>query len=226
MNKYEETLQTWNKVADLYQEKFIDLDIYNQTYDLFCEAIKSSKANVLDIGCGSGNNSRYFLSKRPDFKIHGIDIAPNMVSLARNNNPTARFEIMNIRAIDELKSTYDGIICGFCVPCLSGSDVDRLFTDCKNLLNKNGLLYISFVKGQTSQSGYIKGINGDRSYFYYHPIELIQCQFSKNYFNVVKMFKIPLNKNQVRTEIDTILTVKKHKTFNKTIDSKRGCCTT
>ncbi|MGH7739096.1 MAG: class I SAM-dependent methyltransferase, partial [bacterium] len=35
------------------------------------------KARVLDAGCGSGNNSRYLLSLRPDLTITGLDIDPD-----------------------------------------------------------------------------------------------------------------------------------------------------
>ena len=33
-NRYTETFETWNKVAALYQDKFMDLDLYNDTYEL------------------------------------------------------------------------------------------------------------------------------------------------------------------------------------------------
>lgn len=35
MNNNQETYQTWNKVAKLYEEKFMDLALYDQSYDLF-----------------------------------------------------------------------------------------------------------------------------------------------------------------------------------------------
>ena len=97
MDRYKETYETWNKVASLYQDKFMDLDLYNSTYDYICETIPKEKARLLDVGCGPGNITRYLLSKRPDFDIFGIDIAPNMVALAKKNNPSAGFAIMDSR---------------------------------------------------------------------------------------------------------------------------------
>lgn len=32
-NHYKETFEIWNKVASLYQEKFMNLDLYNDSYD-------------------------------------------------------------------------------------------------------------------------------------------------------------------------------------------------
>jgi hypothetical protein len=40
MDKYSITFDTWNKVAQIYQEKFMDLDIYNDTYDAFLNDFK------------------------------------------------------------------------------------------------------------------------------------------------------------------------------------------
>ncbi len=49
---------------------------------------------------------------RPDFDIFGIDIAPNMIELARNRyNPTAMISADYGQAgkIDKIETKYDGI---------------------------------------------------------------------------------------------------------------------
>ena len=58
MDRYKETFETWNKMASLYQERFMDLDLYNETYDFICNAVVKEKAKILEIGCGPGNISR------------------------------------------------------------------------------------------------------------------------------------------------------------------------
>ena len=116
MDRYKETFETWNKIAALYQDKFMDLDLYNDTYDYICSSLDKANPKILEIGCGPGNITKYLLSKRPDFDVFGIDIAPNMIELAKMNNPTASFAIMDCRQIDELETKYEGIVCGFCYP--------------------------------------------------------------------------------------------------------------
>lgn len=83
MDKYQETFDTWNKVATTYEDKFMDLDLYNDTYDIFLDLIPRKDASVLDIGCGPANITKYLLSQTPNLKIKGIDISKNMVKLAR-----------------------------------------------------------------------------------------------------------------------------------------------
>lgn len=212
MDRYKETYETWNKVASLYQDKFMDLNLYNLTYDYICETILKENARLLDVGCGPGNITRYLLSKRPNFDIFGIDIAPNMVALAKKNNPSAGFAIMDSRRISELTTKYDGIICGFCLPYLSHPDCFKLVSDCAKLLNENGLIYLSFVEGDPDKSGFQTGSSGDRVYFYFHRQDEIIKELSKNGFEEIKVFKAEFKKAENEKDIHTILTAKKSTT--------------
>jgi 2-polyprenyl-3-methyl-5-hydroxy-6-metoxy-1,4-benzoquinol methylase len=208
MDRYTETFETWNKVASLYEDKFMDLDLYNDTYDLILNSITNENAKLLEIGCGPGNITNYLLSRRPDYHIFGIDIAPNMVELAKKNNPTANFAIMDSRNISELKTKYDAIICGFCLPYLSQSDSKKLISDCYHLLNENGFLYISFVEGDPKKSDFQISSSGNRVYFYYYNPEELRQQLKDNNFEEVKAFKVDYKKSENENEIHTILTAK------------------
>ena len=212
MNRYKETFETWNKIASLYQDKFMDLNLYNDTYDFICSSIEKDKAKVLEIGCGPGNITKYLLSKRPDFDIYGIDIAPNMVELAKKNNPSASFAIMDSRQIDEINTKFDGIVCGFCLPYLSQRDTQKLIKDCYNLLNENGLIYLSFVEGDPIKSNFQVGSSGDRMYFYFHSLEELTEQLLKNNFEQINVFKVNYQKKENEMEIHTILTANKKTT--------------
>src|SRR5687767_9736318 len=119
MDRYEETRRIYDKVAGAYQEKFMELDLYDDTYDLFCELVPQPGAALFEIGCGPGNITRYLLNKRPDLRIEAIDLAPNMIALAQQNNPSASFSVMDCRDIDRIEKQFDGIVCGFCMPYLS-----------------------------------------------------------------------------------------------------------
>ena len=207
--RYKETFETWNKVASLYQGKFMGLDIYNDTYDFICSTLNKPNSTILEIGCGPGNITKYLLSKRPDFEIFGIDIAPNMIKLAKENNPNASFAIMDSREISKIKTKYDGIVCGFCLPYLSPTDSEKLIFDANNLLNDNGLIYISFIEGGHNKSGFQVGSSGDRSYFYYHNLDKLKTQLLENSFDGLKIFKVEYKKSEAQKDIHTIVIAKK-----------------
>lgn len=208
MDRYKETFDTWNKIGSLYQDKFMELDLYNDTYDFICNSINKPNAKLLEIGCGPGNITKYLIAKRPDFDIFGIDIAPNMVELARQNNPTAHFAVMDSRQINNLDSTYDGIVCGFCLPYLSQTETNELIANSYDLLNDNGLLYLSFVEGDPDKSDFKAG-SGGRVYFYYHKLDDITSQLSSFKFGEIKIFKVKYKISETEFDTHTILTAKK-----------------
>ena len=209
MDAYQETFATWNKIASLYQDKFMHLDLYNESYDFVCQAVNKENAAILEIGCGPGNITKYLLAKRPDFHILGIDIAPNMIALARKNNPIANFSVMDCREIGTMQTKYDAIICGFCLPYLSHPDSKKLILDAAGLLHENGFIYISFVEGDPKNSGFQVASSGDRSYFYYHKLNQLSTQLVEHDFETLQIFKVPYEKPSAKTEIHTILTAKK-----------------
>lgn len=205
MDKYKETFETWNKVADLYQDKFMNLDLYNETYDFICDSVTEKNAKILDVGCGPGNISKYLLSKRSDFDILGIDVAPNMIELAKRNNPTANFELMDCREIDAITSKFDAIVGGFCLPYLSQSDTTKFITDCYNLLNQNGVIYLSFVEGEPNQSEFQTSSTGNRVFFYFHDLNSIKKQLTKVGFKEQILFKVKYSKSETEIETHTVL---------------------
>lgn len=209
MDKYQVTFETWNKIAQLYENKFMDLDLYNDTYDIFCKSLMKHNASILEIGCGPGNITKYLLIKNSDLKIKGIDISENMIELARKNNPSAEFEIMDIRKIHRINDKFDAIVCGFCIPYLSQPDCLKLITDCKKLLNDSGILYLSFVTGNYENSGFISGSSGDRAYFYYHNLEYLEKELKANSFVTNKLFLKNYKKADGTEEIHRIMISKK-----------------
>ncbi len=209
MDQYKETFDTWNKIASLYEEKFMKLDLYNESYDLFCKLLNNENASIFEIGCGPGNIAQYLLSKHPGFDLFGIDVAPNMIELAQKNNPSAKFSVMDCREIDSVQSTFDGIICGFCLPYLSGEEAGKLVKDAFRLLNTGGVIYLSFVDGATDQSGYKTGSGGNRVYFYYHQIGKLEKILTEHGFTDIQYLKVKYSNTGTVDDIHTILIARK-----------------
>ena len=84
-------IEVFDKCATIYQDKFMDLKLYHDSFNVFCSHIKKANPDILDVACGPGNITHYLLKKRPDFKILGIDLSPNMIALAQKNNPLQNY---------------------------------------------------------------------------------------------------------------------------------------
>lgn len=173
-----QSVNTYNIAAENYESKFMTLNLYNDTYDLFCNYIVDKKPTLLEIASGPGNVTKYLRNKRPDFNIIGIDLAPNMVALAKKNNPEVDFKVMDCNNISSINSYFNAIMCGFCMPYLSKEACEKLILDAATLLNPNGIFYISTMEGNYDKSGYeFTSFSGDHKVFIYYHQEafLTEC---------------------------------------------------
>ena len=186
-SRLNETIETYNNAAERYQDKFMEMDLYNDTFDKFCNLIQQENAEIFEIATGPGNVTKYLLSKRPDFKIFGIDLAPKMIELAKKNNPEAEFRVMDCKDISKVDRKFDAIICGFCMPYLSKEECAKLIADASGLLSTNGLLYLSTMEGDYDKSGFeTTSFSGhDRVYIYYHQADYLTNCLIQNGFEII-----------------------------------------
>lgn len=190
MDKSQSAVNIFNKYAKEYADKFMDVNLYANTFDFFCDTVQNQNAEVLELACGPGNITKYILNKRPDFKILGLDLAPNMVELAKVNNPSAEFKIMDCRDILKLKKMFDALMCGFCLPYLSKEETVQLIKDASTLLKSEGIFYISTMEDDYSKSGFKKGSKGDEIYMHYYQGDFLTDTLIENGFTVLKTERI------------------------------------
>ncbi|MCE3227426.1 MAG: methyltransferase family protein [Bacteroidetes bacterium] len=209
-DKYTLTIEAYDRLAQAYEDKFMDLDSYDPSYVSFCGLVKKQNAAILEIGCGPGNITRYLLKKRPDFKIFAIDAAPNMIALAKKNNPAATFEVMDARKIGNLSQKFDAIISGFCMPYLSKEECEQQIKDCHALLNENGIFYFSVIEDSYSKSGFEDTTDGKgKFHVYYHEENYLRAFLEKNNFDVVEQSRVHFNKADDSTLVTLIFIAKK-----------------
>ena len=200
-DKTQIAVSVFNKLAELYQSKFMDVSMYHDTFDVFCDSIKQQHAKLLELACGPGNITKYLLFKRPDFKILGTDLAPNMIELAKINNPNASFQLLDSRELLKLNATFDALMCGFILPYLSKEEAEKMIIDAAQILSQGGVMYISTMEDDYSKSGYKKGSTGDEIYMYYHQADYLIDALKKNGFEIIQEQR---KKYQMQENIDTV----------------------
>ncbi|NEN25627.1 class I SAM-dependent methyltransferase [Cryomorpha ignava] len=205
MSRYQETFSTWNKIAATYSAKFMELELYNTGYENFCNLLPKKEPEVLEIGCGPGNISKYIFSHIVDAEVVGIDVAPAMIEYAKLYNPAGSYYEMDARNIQMISKRFHGIVCGFCIPYLSKPDVKKLIKDCRQLLYSDGVLYLSFVDGKYAKSGFQTGSTGHRTYFYFHESDYILKCLNKCGFELIEKSTVNYNKTDGTKEEHTIM---------------------
>ncbi len=208
--KSNNSLETWNKVAAAYHDKFSQLKLYDSSYLNFCKALAADKVNLLEIGCGPGTITSYLVQHRPDFQICAIDGAPAMIELAKKTIPQVEFLLMDCRDLSKLTLKYDGVISGFCIPYLTQEECKQLFFDCSNLLTQGGILYISAIEGSYADSKIETSSDGKhRMMVYYYEEAWLEKALLEVNIEIFQSMRIPYLKSTGITESHLVLLAKK-----------------
>jgi SAM-dependent methyltransferase len=189
MDKQLETVNIYNQYVDNYINKFMNFDLYNDTFDFFLDLLPQN-SSILELGCGPGNVIKYFLAQREDLQITGVDLAPEMIKKAKLINPKAKFKILDIREADKIACQFNAIIGAFCLPYLSFDDLTNFFSHIKNLTVNDGFLYLSCMEGKPEQSGFEKTSFTEASemYIYYHQRDNLEKLLAVNGYKIVKYY--------------------------------------
>ncbi len=209
MNKNQIAVDVFDKLAKLYQDKYMDVQLYADTFDFFCDTILVENPAILVIACGPGNITQYLLQKRPDFQLLGIDLAPNMIELAKINNPNADFKVMDCMKIGTIQQRFNAILCGFCLPYLSKQECSKLIKDSSKLLLNNGLFYLSTMEDDYEKSSYRKGSTGDELFMHFYPADYLTKTLTEHQFEILKLQRICYPAADGTTTTDLILIAKK-----------------
>lgn len=203
MDKTREAIEVFNNAAEWYNEKFSALDLYDDTYNNLLSLIKERNAKILELGCGPGNITKYLLSKRPDLNILGTDLAPNMIRVAKEVNPGARFELMDCRDVWKLKDKFDAVVIGFCMPYLPKEECEILIRDCSEKLSEGGVIYFSAIEGENNKSAYEYSSDGKSKCFVnLHEESYLKNALKENGFKTLQVFRKPYPKgNETQTHI-------------------------
>jgi cyclopropane fatty-acyl-phospholipid synthase-like methyltransferase len=209
MNKPKPAYQIFDKAADAYQEKYMDVNLYANSFINFCNAIKPTNPHILELACGPGNVTRFLLQKRPDFQILATDLAPKMVALAKVNNPQVEGEILDVKDIISLKRRFEAIMCAFCLPYLSKEETSTLFNDAHKILNTSGIMYISTMEDDYSNSK----VMGSETYgflkmYFYQKEQLIEMLIESG-FQILKTQRFTTHPTPNETVTDLTIIAKK-----------------
>ncbi len=207
MKKTISAIKAFDNFAVEYQDKFMDLSLYQNPLSLFYKCIKKENAVILDIACGPGNISKYLLSKNSEFRILGIDLSVNMLSLAKKNNPSGEFLSMDCRDISKLDKKFDAIVCGFCLPYLSKTEAIELIDNVALLLNPDGVFYLSTMEDDYNKSGLKEPSSGGefKMFIHYHQADYLSAAIKNNGFNIIHIERIQDEQQKGTTTNDLIM---------------------
>lgn len=135
------TLNYYNQNADSFTQGTVSVD-FSQVQDKFLERLNVGDY-ILDFGCGSGRDTKYFLKK--GMVVDAIDGSVNLCKLA---SEYTGIKVRNIlfQELDE-QEKYDGIWACASILHLPKEELSVVLDKMIAALKKNGIIYTSFKYG-------------------------------------------------------------------------------
>ena len=161
------TLDYYNKNASSFAEKTIDVD-FPDTQKYFQELLPE-QGYILDFGCGSGRDIKYFLSQ--NFKVDAIDGSEELCRIA-SDYTGIKVKKMLFQELDEIEK-YDGIWACSSILHLTQNELKTVFGKMVKALKRDGIIYTSFKYGN---------FEGERNERYF--IDFTEEKFNKFVHNI------------------------------------------
>ena len=171
------SIEFYNKNAIVFFEGSVNADM-SATYDEFLKQVKPI-GKILDAGCGSGRDTKYFLNK--GYTVTAFDASNEMVRLSTEltGQKTLKMTFQEINSKEE----FDGIWACASLLHISKAEIDDVLNKLIESLKPKGILFASFKYGNT------ESMKDDRLFNSYTE-ETLKSQFEKHKeLSTIKIWK-------------------------------------
>ncbi|WP_017595695.1 class I SAM-dependent DNA methyltransferase [Nocardiopsis potens] len=143
----EATRASYDAIAADYDEHFAD-QLSGKPLDRavlagFAELVRGP---VVDVGCGPGRVTAHLASLGLD--VHGVDLSPGMLAVARRLHPGVRFEEGSMTALDAPEGGFGAVVAWYSLIHLLPEDVPGALAGFHRALAPGGRLLLGFQVGE------------------------------------------------------------------------------
>ena len=144
-----DTLKYYDDNIDSYKEQWLNDFTKNYNFeipDIFLSYL-SENSHILDLGCGTGRDSKYFINK--GYQVTSIDGSYEMCNIARS---LLKKEVEQINFLDiDYKEKFDGVFACASLLHLDNEDLIVILKKISSALKQNGILYTCFKYGDSTR---------------------------------------------------------------------------
>lgn len=134
--------QNYNDVMKEQHSKFGDISYYSKyKVDILKSLEKSSSSlNILEFGCGIGNNIPYLISTFKNSNVYAYDISIDSLKIAKSKNPS--LELISKNEFEKYENFFDIIFVAGVFHHIELSKRDEVSKELYKLLSKKGKLIV------------------------------------------------------------------------------------
>jgi len=177
MEKYkEETINAYNKNAEILSKKFKKLTDLKRRYEFQRFIDLLSGKNILDLGCGSGDHSEYFVKQELD--VTCIDISGEMINLCKKKGLDAF--VMDIENLKFAPESFDGIWAVTSLLHIPKTKISFVVDKLYQILKNKGILFVCVKEGKGEGLIKDKDSNSQRFFSFWKKDEILKL-FNKKF---------------------------------------------
>ena len=137
-------MSDYNDIALEYCDEFCNIDVYNGFIDKWLQTMQ--KGNILEAGCGGGNNCQY-INEKDGFQAYGIDFSDAMIAEARKRYPNVKIKKMDMTNISFPNQIFDGILSNCSLMHIPLELLSQTLQGFKRILKPKGKLLLIVLEG-------------------------------------------------------------------------------
>ena len=182
----EKAYNSWAEQYDTNENKTRDLDIKSTIETLSKYEFK----NVLELGCGTGKNTGWLLTKAE--RIIGLDFSQKMLDLAKEKftDKNVEFKKSDLKKDWEIENQFADLVTSS-LTLEHIDDLNHIFNQANKILIDNGIFFISelhpFKQYLGSKAKYETGNGTEELEVYTHHISEYMDNAKKNGFELLEI---------------------------------------
>lgn len=137
------SLNFYNNNADNFFNQTVNEDM-SSIYKIFIDNLPTKNGSILDLGCGSGRDSKYFLEN--GFEVLPLDLSSEL-SIKASEYIGQKVIIKDMRDIDYFDK-FIGVWACASILHIKQEEIEDLFSKIFKSLKKDGIFYSSFKYGE------------------------------------------------------------------------------
>lgn len=160
--QYENRKEYWSQ---WYEKNTRDSIIYDDWLDDFYEYIKACETPIIDLGCGSGNDTKWLIEKGK--KVIACDYSDKAIEKIKINFPEiARVECFDMKNGLPFKDNFtDIVIADLSLHYFGVEDTKNILNEIKRVLRKDGILMIRVNSTKDVNHGAGEGEEIERHFY-------------------------------------------------------------
>lgn len=164
MEKKTQTIETYNKSAAALARKFDQIGARVSDVEETFALVDKENPNVLELGCGNGRDAQEIVKRTNAYC--GVDISEELIKLAKEKVPGARFELGDVSGY-ELPKDLDIVFAFASLIHITKEEFKELLGKLYKALNKGGVIRISLKHSPEYKEVTQNDEFGTRTYYLY-----------------------------------------------------------